>query len=380
MPELSIPPDVAAFLGLTNAGTSYAGGINDATGYLTPDQLQYTPEGRAYLDQLYNIYLSNYQAGTPGYGLPGEAGGNPDKLRGIITNAALYGTDNAALADWLKGTSATAKAVGGIPQMPQVQTIAWKQVQMADDLARDVQQAQNDTQKWLQQANADLQLKLQAGQISADQAAQASQQAHQKAMQAEELALGYAELAWEKEYGTQNIQLLRDRLAWDREYGTRELDIRDRAQGLEEDKFGLDKAFKEAEMRANPFNAVSYALYSRGQGLPNTGTSAYGQPMTTLDNSGQLPFLQVLQQNGAQLPMFQNSSSPMAGQIGGNAAPNPNQISQANFGNMSTAERGITDSLARFKGFNSDDYWKLMQNSWNTAGQGNLNFGGTRMM
>ena len=378
MPELSIPPDVQAFLSLINQGTGYAQNINQGTGYLTPDQLQYTPQGQSWLDNLYNTYNSNYKAGTAGYGLPGLTGGDPTKLREAITQAALYGQGGGEFQDWIKSQ-------GGMPNVP---TLANTQIQMADTLARDLQTANDDTQKWLQQENAKLQTALQNGQISADQASQASQQAHQKAMQAAELAYNYAELSWTKEYGTQNLQILRDRLTLDTELGRGQLAVDERGVaveegrlGLDRDKFGFDKSMQEAQMRANPFNAVAYALYSRGAGLPNTGTSQYGQPMTSLDNSGQLPFLQVLNQQGGQLPMFQNSSSPLnAGGIGGNTAPNPNQISQANFGNMSNSEKGITTSLAAYQGYDPEDYWKLNQNSWNTNGQGAMNFGQTRMM
>jgi hypothetical protein len=255
---------------------------------------------------------------------------------------------------------------------------------MADKLSRDINAANNDTQKWLQGQNAQLQRDLQAGLISHQSAMQASQQAHEKALQAEQMAYKYAELSWTKEYGTQNLQILKDRLSWDREYGTHQLANDDqRVQiekdrfGLDKEKFGLEKAIQEAMLKANPFNAVANTLYTRGANAGG-GVDQYGAPNTTLDNSGTLPFLQQLMNGGIQDRA--TGASPLnQGGIGGNTAPQNGAISQRSLGNMSDTERGVTTSLAAYGGQNPNDYWKNMQATWNTNGQGAQRFGGTRL-
>lgn len=360
--------------GAANAANGLISVLSGASGYFPNGYMDQTPQGRDYIDQLWNSYLTNYNSGTAGYGLPGGTGGDVNGLRGAIAGAITNPNSDPMLYNWIRQQ-------GGAPDMS---TMARQQMDMADKLARDVNKANNDTQRWLQEQNAQLQRDLQAGQISAEMALEASKEAHEKALQANDLAYKYADLAWQKEYGTQNIQLLRDRLSWDREFGTHQLANDDqRVQiekdrlGLDKDKFALDKNLQEAQLRANPFNAVANALYTRGAQVP-AGQTEFGQPTTTLDNSGILPFLQQLSQGGIQNPSQQGTSqtNPLGSNgIGGNYAPNPNQISQFSYGNMSDVEKGVTTSLAQYQGYNPNDYWKSMQNSWNTAGQKQLGFG-----
>jgi surface antigen len=252
-----------------------------------------------------------------------------------------------------------------------------RQHEAADRLARDLSAAQIAANRYETDVNNQLQRDLQAGLISHQAAMQASQEAHEKALQANELAYNYAELAWTKEYGTQNLQILRDRLAWDQEYGRGQLALDERRVGvaegglqLDKDKFGLEKAIQEAMLKANPMNAVANSLYMRGQ-QPQGGMDQFGAPNTTLDNSGVLPFLQQLQGGGIT---SRATGAGLGNSIGGNSAPMNGAISQASFGNMSDTERGITTSLAAYNGMNPQDYWSNMQSTWNTNGQRGMNF------
>lgn len=349
--------------------------LSGNSGYISAGQLDSTPQGRSYIDDLWQKYLNNYNSGASGYGLPGGTGGDPNKLRSTIQSALTNPNNDPDLYNWIQQQ-------GGMPQIP---TFDRDKINMADKLARDMQAAQDKIKQYEVDTNNQLQRDLQAGLITHQTAMEQMKEAHEKALQANDLAYKYADLAWQKEYGTQNIQLLHDRLAWDREFGTHQLANDDQRVGIEKDrlgldkdKFALDKSIQEAGLRANPLNAVQNALYTRGTPIGMAGSNdmtQFGQSTMTLDNSGVLPYLQQLMNGGIQNPSQQNGPALNQQGIGGNIAPNPNQISQLSYNNMSDIEKGINQSLASYGGYNPADYWKSMQNSWNTAGQKNLGFG-----
>lgn len=352
-----------------NTGVGMNNSVAQNTGYLRPQDALYTPQGQAWAQAQIDDYRRRAGGGwnPDGTALNGSAYGLPDASQGV-----------SSIINWAMQNNPTS--------MPTVHSAAWDMAQNADKLARDLQASQAATQRYVTDTNAALQRDLQAGLITHQQAMQASQQAHEKALQAEQMAYKYAELSWTKEYGTQNLQILRDRLALDKEGQDANIAIQNRLAavqegrlGLEKDQFGLNKNIEEAKLKANPFNAVANALYMRGKSATG-GVDQYGAPNSTLDNSGVLPFLQQLQGGtGIQNPIQFGGQTPLNQQgIGGNTAPNPNQISQASFGNMSNVERGVTTSLAQYGGYDPQDYWNQMQRSWNTAGQGGMNFA-TRM-
>lgn len=366
MAELSIPPDVLALLNAISTGIASNNSIAANTGYLSPQDALFTPEGQAWGQAQIDQYRQNAGGGW-----------NPD---GTALNGSHWGLPNVAQGP----SSIIAWALENNPtSFPTVPTYQSQQDARADQLARDLAETQAATQRYVTDTNAQLQRDLQAGLITHQQAMQASQEAHEKALQANELAFQYAELDWTKEFGRENLQILRDRLAWDQEYGRSQLALDDRRVSvleggldLDRDKFGLEKAMQEAQMRANPFNAVANALYMRGQ--PATGdTNEFGAPLTTLDNSGVLPFLTQLSQGGITQPINNLGTTPLnSAGIGGNVAPRANQISQRSFGNMSQNEIGINSSLAAYGGYNPEDYWRSMQRSWNTSGQRQQTFSG----
>ena len=353
-----------------NAGTAASTGFGSQTGYVSPNYVPYTPQGKEWLQGLYDTYSGANQAGTTGYGLPGSAGGDPNNLYGAIRSAALGSSADPALSEWIRSQ-------GGQPSVPTIQR---DQMNMADKLARDLAAAQNAASKWETQYNGQLQRDLQSGLISANAARQASQEAHERALQAEQMTFKYAELAWTKEYGNANLDILRDRLDWEVEFGqaqiadqSRRTDILQEGQDLEGERFGLEKAIQEAMLKANPFNAVANALYTGG-GQTSGELDEFGAPTDTLGSSGTLPYLQDLSSGGIANRGFRQSPLNQQG-IGGNVAPNPNSISQQSLQNMSQTEQGITSSLAAFQGYNPQDYWNQVQRSFNTAGQGSIDFG-----
>ena len=384
------------------AGGNYNTGISSASGYLTPAQLLSTPQGMGWLDKLYQQYYGNMNAGVAGYGMPQTVYtasdgtqsryADPTDLRGAMASVLTNPSLDPQLYDWMM------KQGGGLPQ---VQTVQQQQLnltsKMADDankLAADLAEKERQARMAEIEAQGRIQAQLQAGQISSNEAIAAQNRASQERIAQMDVNYRYAELAWQKEYGAQNLQILRDqtqiqrdRLGLDRETSLwqkandeRRVAVEEGRLGIEKDKFGLDKQMQEAQLRANPFNAVANALYSRGANVPG-GTNEFGQPTTTLDNSGQLPFLQQLM-SGQQVSQIGNPSGGMylnQGGIGGNTAPRPTQISQQSLGNMSGVEQGITTSLAQYGGWDPNDYWKKVQNSWNTAGQHSQNFGNTRL-
>ncbi len=353
-----------------NAGTNASTGFGNQTGYVSPNYVPYTPQGKDWLQDLYNTYSGNYNSGASGYGLPGSTGGDAGNLRSAIENAAVDPSIDPALSQWIQSQG----------QSPNVPTLGREQIDKADTLARDLAEAQNAARKWETQYNGQLQRDLQSGLISANAARQASQEAHERALQAEQMTFKYAELEWTKEYGNANLDILRDRLDWEVEFGqaqiadqSRRTDILQEGQDLEGERFGLEKAIQEAMLKANPFNAVANALYTGG-GQTSGELDEFGAPTDTLENSGTLPFLQDLQNGGVGNRGFKQSPLNQQG-IGGNTAPNPNSISQLSLQNMSQTEQGITSSLAAFQGYNPQDYWNQVQKSFNTAGQGSINFG-----
>lgn len=373
------------------AASQWNTGYANNTGNMSYQEFLNTPEGRQYVSNLANQYRQRAQSGQAGYGLPtGVTGWDDGSLETVIAQTLLEPGQNQQLSNWINGASGVAAPDMRSASQRNFQSNQDLTRKMADDanqLSRDLAAMQDQTARDLAAMNDKLQRDLQAGLITHQEAMAASQQAHEKAMQQEQLAFQYAELAWTKEYGQQNLAILRDRLQLDRETSEwqkandeRRVAVEEGGLALNREKFGLEKNIQEAMLRANPYNAVANALYSRGANVPG-GQTEYGQYTTTLDNSGTLPFLQQLQQNGQIDPtsmpgggMYMNQ-----GGIGGNAAPNPNQISQASMGNMNAAERGITTSLAQYGGWDPNDYWQKVQNSWNTAGQQSQRFGGTRL-